>query len=161
VIARLRRLARTDDGTDSADAGTAIVEFVFVAVIVMVPLIYLIVAVAGVQRTQFAVSQAAREAGRAYATSDSAADAQGRARAAVHIALHDQGLPDDAAVDYVAAGALCDAAPVVPALQAGAEFTVCVTRHLGLPGIPHVLAGKGITVVGRYVVHIDDYRTVS
>ena len=45
------------------DGGSAIIEFVFVAVIVLVPLVYLIAAVATVQRTQVAVTQAARDAG--------------------------------------------------------------------------------------------------
>ena len=42
------------------DGGNAILEFVFVALIVMVPLVYLIAAVATVQRTELAVTQAAR-----------------------------------------------------------------------------------------------------
>ena len=154
MIDRLRRFA-------AEDAGSAIIEFVFVAVIVMVPLVYLIVAVASVQRSEFAVSQAAREAGRAFATSDTAGSAPGRAEAAVHIALHDQGLPDDADLAYVPAGSSCAVARITPTLQAGAEFTVCVTRHVEIPAVPHIVAGKGVTVVGEYVVHIDDYRTVS
>lgn len=144
------------------DGGTAIIEFVFVAVIVMLPLVYLIVAVAGVQRSELAVSQAAREAGRAFATSDSADEALARADVAVHIALRDQGLPDDAEVRYVAAGATCadDPPAIAPQLRAGAEFTVCVRRRVDIPAVPKVLLGKGITTWGEYVVHIDDYRTV-
>ena len=143
------------------DAGSAIIEFVFIAVIVMVPLVYLIVAVASVQRTELAVSQAAREAGRAFATADRADQAVARARAAVHIALHDQGLPDDAVVRYVRAGGSCDGASITPRLVAGAQFTVCVVRHISVPAVPSMLAGKGITAAGKYVVHIDDYRSVS
>jgi Flp pilus assembly protein TadG len=144
------------------DKGTAIIEFVFVAVIVMLPLVYLIVAVAVVQRSELAVSQAAREAGRAFATSDRASDATARADAAVHIALRDQGLSDDAELRYVASGATCADEPpaITPQLRAGAQFTVCVRRRVELPGIPNVLLGKGITTWGEYVVHIDDYRTV-
>lgn len=151
----MRPFVRSDDG------GSAIIEFVFVAVIVMVPLVYLVVAVATVQRSELAVSQAAREAGRAFATADRADQALGRARAAVHIALHDQGLPDDAEVRYVRAGGSCDAAPVLPRLVAGAQFTVCVIRQVAVPAVPRVLTGKGITTIGKYVVHIDDYRVVS
>jgi Flp pilus assembly protein TadG len=142
------------------DAGNAIVEFTFVAVIVLVPLVYLIVAVATVQRSSLAVSQAAREAGRAFATSDAAAEALARARAAVSIALRDQGLPDDAQVRFVAAGNSCDAAAVQPQLAPGAQFTVCVSRSVALPAVPRFVAGKGITTVGKYIVHVDDYRTV-
>jgi Flp pilus assembly protein TadG len=140
------------------DGGSAIIEFVFVAVIVMVPLIYLIVAVAAVQRSELAVSQAAREAGRAFATADRADQAGPRAQTAVRIALRNQGLPDDVTVRYVRAGARCDGPAVTPRLTAGAEFTVCVIRRVGLPAVPRVLTGKGITVQGEYVVHIDDYR---
>lgn len=143
------------------DSGSAIIEFVFVAVIVMVPLVYLIVAVATVQRSELAVSQAAREAGRAFATADRADQAVSRARAAVRIALRDQGLPDDAEVRYVRAGGSCDGASMAPRLVAGAQFTVCVVRHVSVPAVPSMLTGKGITAVGKYVVHIDDYRSVS
>jgi Flp pilus assembly protein TadG len=143
------------------DTGSAIVEFVFIAVLVMLPLIYLIVAVATVQRSQLAVSQAAREAGRAFATSDTSSDAPARVRAAVRLALRDQGLGDDAAIRFVQIGASCDDAALTPALSPGAAFTVCVTRRVTLPAIPHLLAGRGITTVGRYDLHVDDYRTVA
>ncbi len=142
------------------DGGSAIVEFVFVAVVVMIPLVYFLASVAVVQRSRLAVSQAAREAGRAYATSERAGDTDGRVRAAVRIALADQGLPDTATVRVVASGADCAGAAVVPRFHAGAEFTVCVSRRLRLPGVPSVLSGRGITTVGAYVVHVDDYRTV-
>lgn len=159
---RLRQVVDGDSGDgDSGDIGTAIIEFVFVAVIVMVPLVYLIVAVAAVQRNQLAVSQAAREAGRAFATSRGPAEAQARVTAAVRLALAAQGLPNDAAVRYVAAGSGCSAAPITPQVAPGAQFTVCVSRHIVLPAVPSVLAGRGVTAVGRYVVHIDDYRAVS
>lgn len=130
----------------------------FVAIAVMVPLVYLIVAVAVIQSSRLAVTQAAREAGRAFATSDTAAQAVVRTRAAVELALDDQNLPDDVTVRYVAAGASCDAAPVTPRLAPGAEFTVCVSRHVDVPAVPAVLQGRGITTVGKYTVHIDDFR---
>jgi Flp pilus assembly protein TadG len=158
----LRRGAAGGDGDDArCDAGNAIIEFVFVAVIVLLPLVYLIVAVSAVQNSRLAVTQAAREAGRAFATSDTTADAAVRARAAVRIALDDEGLPDDATVRYVAADADCDAGAVEPRLSPGATFAVCVTRHVGVPAVPSVLQGHGITTVGRYVVHIDDYRAAG
>ena len=152
--------AEDADGTKDRDAGSAILEFVFVAVIVMVPLVYLVVAVASVQRSELAVTQAAREAGRAFATAPTATTALPRARAAVHLALDDQHLPDDAELAFVPAGASCTAPRIAPHLAPGAQFTVCVTRHADIPTVPNVLAGKGIATVGVYVVHVDDYRTV-
>ncbi|MEO9137664.1 MAG: hypothetical protein ABI345_01215 [Jatrophihabitans sp.] len=151
------RLADAD--ADADERGSAIVEFVFVAVVVMVPLIYLIAAVATVQRTELAVTQAARDAGRAYATSETAAQADLRLDAAVRLALTDQGLPDDADVTVVEPGSDCEHGPrVAPQLNPGAEFTVCVARRVELPGVPSVLAGRGVRTVGAYVVHIDDFR---
>jgi Flp pilus assembly protein TadG len=140
------------------DSGTAIIEFIFVAIIVMVPLMYLIVAVASVQRSELAVSQAAGETGRAFATAAEPGGAMARARAAVHLALHDEGLPDDALLRFVSVTGSCTGPAVVPTLAPGTQFTVCVTRHTGIPAIPRFLTGKGITTVGRYTVHIDDYR---
>jgi Flp pilus assembly protein TadG len=152
------RLVRDDRG---GDAGSAIIEFVFVAVIVMVPLVYLVVAVAAVQRSQLGVAQAAREAGRAFATSSGPAEAQVRVAAAVRLALAAEGLPDDAAVRYVAYGSDCGAGSITPRVAPGARFTVCVIRHSALPGVPSVLAGRGVTSIGKYLVHIDDFRTVT
>jgi len=142
------------------DAGTAIVEFVFVAVIVLVPLVYAIVAVADVQRSQLAVTQAARDAGRAFATSDSAAEADRRARVAIRLAMSNQNLSDDADVRFVDASAPCTSAAIEPRLVAGAAFAVCVTRRVEVPGVPTILQGRGITTVGRYVVRVDQYRAV-
>jgi Flp pilus assembly protein TadG len=145
----------------AADRGSAIIEFVFVTVIVLLPLIYVVVAAAAVQHSQLAVSEAAREAGRAYATSDSATHAAARALAAARISLADQNLDDGMTLRYVAAGASCSSSEVAPQLVPGAQFTVCVIRHTTLPAIPSILAGQGITSVGEYVVHVDDYRTVA
>jgi Flp pilus assembly protein TadG len=155
---RARRVLAGDQG---GDGGSAIIEFVFVAVIVMVPLVYFIVAVAAVQRSQLAVSQAAREAGRAFATSRGPADARVRVATAVRLAFASQGLPNDASVRYVASGSGCAAAAITPRVAPGAQFTVCVTRHVQLPGVPSLLSGRGVVAVGQYVVHIDDYRVVA
>jgi Flp pilus assembly protein TadG len=145
----------------AGDSGSAIIEFVFVAVMVMVPLVYLLVAVASVQRTHLAVTAAAREAGRAFATGDDPSDAMSRARAAVRLALAAQGLPDDAEITFVAAGDGCSAPRVAPSLLPGADVTVCVTRHVGLPAVPAVLQGRGVTAVGRFLVHVDDFRAAG
>src|SRR5206468_1376984 len=81
---------------DTADEGNAIIEFIFVAVLVMVPLVYLIITVAVVQRARLAATNAARDVGRAIATSDTLADAPGRAAAALRISLSNERLtPQD------------------------------------------------------------------
>ena len=143
------------------DDGNAIIEFVFVAVLILVPTVYFVTVVASVGRNRVAVTQAAREAGRAFATAESTSQGLVRARAALRLALADQGLPDDAQLAFVPAGSACGAAPIGPVLAPGAQFAVCVTRRAELPGVPSVLEGRGITTVGRFVVHVDDFRIVA
>ncbi|MDT4934371.1 MAG: hypothetical protein QOK11_2263, partial [Pseudonocardiales bacterium] len=62
---------------------------------------------------------------------------------------------------FVAAGSSCDGPAITPQLAPGAQFTVCVSRRVVIPAVPRILAGRGITTVGQYVVHVDDFRTVG
>ena len=92
----------------NGERANAIIEFVFVAVLVLVPLIYLIVAVAVVQRSRLATTNAARDVGRAIATAGTAGQAEARAQAALQIALHSQGLrPADVELRYIDPAADC------------------------------------------------------
>ena len=52
----------------TAEDGSALVEFVFLAVLMLVPIVYLIVALGRIQAGALAVEQGAREAGRAFVT---------------------------------------------------------------------------------------------
>jgi Flp pilus assembly protein TadG len=141
------------------DSGAAIIEFVMLGVVMLVPLMYLVLAVSAVQRSIYGVTQAAREAGRAYATGTTENAAE-RAAYAARLAMEDQGLPSDGiTVRYGRADTNCRAAGTEPwPLTPGAEFAVCVTRTITVPAVPGVLLGQRNTVTGRYVVHADDYR---
>lgn len=134
----------------------------FVALVIFVPLVYLLVAVAVVQRTQLAVADAAREAGRAYATSDSASSAPLRAATAVRLALAAHGVTGDGVtVRFVTSGTGCTSPAVDPSLAPGAQFAVCVIRHVDVPGVPSFVGARGITAIGAYTVHVDDFRAVA
>lgn len=93
-----------------ADEGSAMLEFVWLGILLMVPLVYVLLTVFEVQRAAFGVTEAARQAGRAYATADSDAEGRLRAQAAAELAMRDQGLeldgpPAVVAPDGVAPGA--------------------------------------------------------
>jgi len=141
------------------DGGTAVIEFVLLGVVLLVPLMYLVLAFSVVQRNLYGVTQAAREAGRAYGTG-TAENAAERADYAARLAIEDQGLPPAGiAVRYGPADTDCAAASAEPwPLTPGAEFAICVTRTITVPAVPGVLLGRRNTVTGRYVVHADDYR---
>ena len=158
----LRRLSAAVAARRADDDGSAIIEFVFVALVVLLPLVYLIVAVAVVQHSQLTVTNAAREAGRAFATSPDAQSAPARAATAVRIALGDDHQAGEVTVRFVATDRRsCTAEAITPVLAPGAVFAVCVIRQVALPAVPSVLEGRGITSIGRYTVHVDEFRDTS
>jgi len=154
---------RVVKGRHVDDDGNAIIEFIFVAVLVLIPLVYLVVAVAVVQRSELATTSAARDVGRAVAGSGTLPGVADRARAALQISLSAYGLSaSDVTLRYVDPTSACEGgASIEPALTPGAVFAVCVIRHQRLPAVPTVLSGKGITTIGRYVVHVDEFRTIA
>lgn len=134
----------------SGEEGNAILEFVMVAVVLMVPLVYVLLTVFQLQRAAFAVSAAAREAGRAYVTAESGDTADARAQTAADLALADQ-LPGSPAANVgVSAGP--------PELDPGESVTVTVTYNVTLP-----LSGglATIPVTGKHVATVDRYRARS
>ena len=74
------------------DDGNALVEFTYLAGLLMVPLVYILVTVFQVQRAAFGATEAARQAGRAYVASDNAAQGAVRAQEAAALAMDDQGV---------------------------------------------------------------------
>lgn len=77
--------------------GTALIELVWLAILLLVPILYIVMAVFEVQRASFGVTAAARSAGRAFVLAPGPAQAEARARAAATVALADQGIPADVA----------------------------------------------------------------
>jgi Flp pilus assembly protein TadG len=74
------------------DRGTAIVEFVWLAILLLVPLLYIVLAVFDTQRASYAASAAARSASRAFVTAPDQSTAYVRAEAAARLAFGDQGI---------------------------------------------------------------------
>lgn len=140
----------------SGEEGAAMVEFTFLAVLLLVPLAYIVVAAFTVQKAAFAVTAATREAGRAFVTADAVADADGRARAAAAVAMRDQGLT-------MPAGALRISCGGGECLTPGRAVTVDLEYAVALPLVPHALGGRplaAIRVHGHHVEVVDTYRAV-
>jgi hypothetical protein len=137
-----------------ADRGSAVVELVLLGVPLLVPLVYLAVAVSAAQQARAAVTDAARQAGRAYVTG-AAATAPDRARAVATAVLDHR--TTAVGIRYAAAGSDCGSATETPwPLHPGAVLAVCVTARVELPMVPGVR-----TLTGRFVVHADRYRDYS
>jgi len=110
------------------ERGSAVVEFVVLAVLMLVPLIYLVMMLARVQAGSYAVSQAAREAGRAYVTAGADEAAVGRAQAAARLAFLDHSFED--------AGRLTITCDGTPCLRPDGQVETTATVRVPLPLVP-------------------------
>ena len=138
------------------DAGNAIIEFVYLALLLMVPLVYVLLTVFRVQGAAYAVSGAAREAGRVYVVTEPAEEAPARALAAASLVMADGGLtlePDQLAVT-------CSAEPC---RTPGATVDVAIDYAVALPFLPRFLGGgapAAVRVSSRHLEVVDRFRAV-
>jgi hypothetical protein len=139
------------------DDGNAIVEFVYLAILMMIPLTYLLITVFRVQGATYAVSSATREAGRVFVTSAASGDADARATAAASMVMADGGLElDDRQLSIE-----CSARPC---LTPGAHVDVVIGYDMALPFLPRFLDGvlpASIHVEGRHLEVVDRFRPVT
>ena len=147
-----RRLGMVADET-----GSALVEFVFIALVVFVPLIYILAGFSAVQRGVFASTAAAREAGRAIGTAPDAVNGMSRANRAAQLAVEAQSVAaTDVRVAYAAAGVDCaNSGGYTPTLAPGEEFSVCVRVTVRIPFLPEFIDAN--TATGQFVVERDRY----
>jgi len=135
----------------TGDDGNALVEFSYLAVLLMIPLVYVLLTVFQVQRAAFGVTEAARQAGRAYATATDEAQGRARARVAADLALQDQGL------------VLCPSCLATPAgqLAPGGTVRVRVEHRVVLPLLGGLFRGAvppSIPVRATHVEVVDRFR---
>ena len=148
LLARLRGCLAA-----SGERGSALVEFVFLAVLMMVPLIYLVMVLARLQAGSYAASAAVREAGRAYVTAQRQEEADGRAQAAARIAFEDQGFGRDAVLRRA-----CDGDPCLrPEGRITMEATVTVPLPL-VPAFARDVVPLQVPVTASHVAVVDRFR---
>lgn len=136
------------------ESGSAVVEFLGVALLLLVPLLYLVAVLGRVQSASYAVEAAARAAGRAVVVAEQEATGVRQAIAAVQVALADQGVSADPA------GALRLGCSRQPCLSPGGTVTVTVRVEVPLPGMPSLLDGwvpARIPVEAVQVLPVDAY----
>jgi len=143
-----RRAARRDQ------RGSGLVEMVWLSLVLLLPLLWVVVAVLDVQRGSFGVSGAARAAARAYALAPDDRSGQHRAEAVARRALADQGLTDVPVLVTVTC------APYPRSCHRGSSVvTVRIDSAVTLPLLPDVLGSGAPTFrlrasetvpIGRY-----------
>ena len=118
-----------------SEAGSASLEFITAGMILLVPLVYLVLALSALQGGALAVEGAARQAARVYVQAPDEVTATERARRAVAFALEDHGLdPGDAEVQIECAGGTSRC------LTSQGLVTVTVRIGIALPLVPDMLA---------------------
>jgi hypothetical protein len=142
---RARLVARRDDGR-------AVIEFIFLGILMLLPLLYLVLTMARLQAASFSASLAAREAGRAFVTADTDAGGRARAQAAAGLAFGDFGFDQDATVTMT-----CDGSPC---LRPEGVVRSDVRIEVQLPLVPDFIADhvpSSVTVSSTHVSSVDRF----
>lgn len=135
----------------SAERGSAPVEFIWLTLLLLVPLTYVVVAVFDAQRAAFGVEAASRSAARAFVQAPDVRTAEARAHAAAEVALADQGL-DGASVQVT-----CLPSPAA-CLEPGSSVRVVVRTTHPLPLTPSVL-GEQVGAITVQSTHTSPFGT--
>ena len=146
----VRSHQRVNNGADHPDRGSAIVEFVALGLLLLIPIIYFVVTASRVQAGSFAVVAASEQAGQAI----SVMEAENFNQAAIHeiaaVAALDHGFDaQDLALEVSCSDGSCT--------SPGAVATVHARLTVGLPAVPGFVTANvatltsDVTVVsGRY-----------
>lgn len=142
------------------ERGSALIEFSWLAILLLVPLVWGILSIFEVQRGAFAVSAAARAAGRAYALAPDDATGAARAQSVADQVLADQGSPGQKAIVEVSC-----TSPAGNCHVGTAVITVRIHSRVALPLAPELLGKDTLTFalssshtvpIGQYVESAPD-----
>lgn len=140
------------------EEGSALVELTWLGILLLVPILWIVVSVFDVQRGAFAVSGAARAAGRAYALAPNDVDGQVRAEAAARQALEDQGV-GDAPLDV-----RITCSPYPHDCHSGTSvITVVIASRVDLPLLPSFLGGNApsFALSSTHTVPIGQFQEIA
>lgn len=136
-----------------ADDGNAVIEFVYLAVLLMVPLVYLLLAVFRVQAAAYAVSGASREAGRVFVATESPEDARTNALTAASLVMSDSNLS-------LRGDQLDITCSTTPCRAPGSTVDVTIDYAVPLPFLPRFLnhSPASVRVTGHHLEVVDRFR---
>lgn len=118
------------------DSGSASLEFITAGFVLLLPMVYLVLAMSAIQGGALAIEGAARQAARVFVQAASSGEAQAAAVRAVEFALQDHG------IEPGSAGIAVSCAPDPAACLTRQGFvTVSVDLAVPLPLLPPVLVG--------------------
>lgn len=137
-----------------AERGSMTVEVAFLLVLLVVPLFYLVATLGRAQAGAYAVTAAAREAGRAFVTAAEVESASVRARSAADLVFHAHGFAaGEGTVSLVCPDGGC--------LDAGGRVVVQASVEVPLPLVPDFMRGAvpgSIGLSAEHVESVDEFR---
>jgi TadE-like protein len=142
---------------ERGDRGSATVEFVAIGVLLLIPLVYLVVAMSRIQAATFAADSSAREAARAFVTAANETDGRRRAESAVQLGLFDQGFTDPRDGDLA-----LECQTPSACLTPGDQIRVRVEVRVLLPAVPDFIdrtVSTAVTVRAGQVAVVDQFRS--
>lgn len=116
------------------ESGSASLEFITVGVLLLVPTVYLVLALSALESASFGVEGAARQAARVFVQSESEGAAESSARTAIQVTLADYGLD----AHHAQVAVTCRPNPADCLTRRG-YVTVTITTTVPLPLMPPVL----------------------
>lgn len=141
-------------GWGQLDRGSMTIEVAVLVVILVVPLFYLVGTVGRVQAGAYAVSAAAREAGRTFVTADTVAEAPGRAQTAAALVYESHGFaPGEGSVAVTCLDNGC--------LGPGSSVVVDAQIAVPLPLVPDFMRGSvptAVTMTASHLEPVDEFR---
>ena len=142
-------------GRQRGEEGSALIELVWLGILLLIPLVYVIVSVFEVQRGSFAAAGAARAAARAFALAPDDATGWSRVDPAVQQVMSDHHVASPASVGLTCGGLPDCHAP-------GAVVTVTVSTSVPLPLLPTFFEEERsqVTVTSRHAVPIGRFQEV-
>jgi hypothetical protein len=154
VVARAaaRRARTAASGRARCDEGRAILEFIFLGILLLLPLTYLVLTAARLQAASFSASLAGREAGRAFVTAPNDDEGYTRARAAAALAFSDFSFEQGSQVSVS-----CDGSPC---LRPDGAVTSTASIAVQLPLVPDFIAAHvpaSVTITSTHVASVDRF----
>ena len=135
------------------ERGSALVEFVWLGFLLLIPLVYVLLSVFAAQSAAFGSDAASRAAGRAFMLAPDQQSAVVAAEGAARVALADQGI--DADLMRMSISCAPDASRC---LTSGSTVTVEVTVLQPLPLVPSAL-GSNAPSIRLTSTHVEPYGT--
>jgi len=133
--------------TSQDESGSAIVEFIFAATVLLIPMVYLILAASHLQAGSYAVVGAADQAAKVFALADTPIQAQADAKETVRRAMNNFGYSN--AKTSISCNSEC--------LSPGSVVTVTVELDVPLPFVSEMFDVSAFSVDSAASQRVDQF----